>query len=228
MSRGKRAPSLVDWLLSFRIVRLVLGFACGATILGIADAALVGYLAGPNHVIVARVLFVLFYIPAAALAVYLWLWYDRRQRFRMHSLDQLLHLTPTQFEGAVGDLLHDLGYRDVRRVGGAGDLAADLFCRDAQGRSVVVQCKRYAPGKRIGSPTMQSFIGMVVVHHRAERGIFVTTSDFTQPAANLARDHNIALIDGEELGRLIEIVHRRGHEGRTAGELPGNSTQISY
>ncbi len=141
--------------------------------------------------------------------------------FRLRSLGQLLRLTPTQFEVAIGDLLHDLGYRDIRRVGGAGDLAADLLCRDERGRSVVVQRKRYALGKHVGSPAVQSFIGMVAVHHHADGGIIVTTSGFTRPGAALARQHDIALIGEEELSRLIGRVHAHSRAGG-AGDDPGH------
>lgn len=133
-------------------------------------------------------------------------WWRRRRgrRVRARSLSDLLALTPAEFEVAVANVLACLGYRDLRRVGGAGDLGADLVGRDRNGRSVVVQCKRYAPGSRVGSPAVQSFIGMQATHHRAERGLFVTTSGFTAPAVALARRHGITLIDGAELSRLVE------------------------
>ncbi len=122
---------------------------------------------------------------------------------------ELLALTPVQFEEAIGDLLTDLGYRSVRRVGGAGDLAADLTAVDREGRSTVIQCKRLAPGSRVGSPDMQKFIGMVAVHHRAERGIFVTTCTFSAPAEALAQQHGIALMDGPRLSELLARVSRK-------------------
>ena len=54
---------------------------------------------------------------------------------------------------------------------------------------MVVQCKRYAPDNLVGSPVIQSFIGMVKIHHKADLGIFVTTSGYTLPAMNLAKEH---------------------------------------
>lgn len=142
---------------------------------------------------------------ASTLAAVTWLvrWCGGRRRLRIERFESLLALTPSQFEGAVADLLHDLGYRAVRRVGGAGDLGADVLCRDGKGRKVAVQCKRHAPGIKVGSGDVQSFIGMVTVHHAAARGIFVTTSTFTAPALALARRHEIRTIDGPELSRLI-------------------------
>jgi restriction system protein len=136
----------------------------------------------------------------------LWLRDLLTRRRRARTLEELLQLTPTQFEQEIAELLRDLGYRDVRRQGGAGDLAADIICRDQQGQLVVVQCKRYRPGARIGSPAIQHFIGMQTVHHQADHGIFVTSSEYTQAAVDLARQHGITLLDGADLSRLIQQV----------------------
>jgi restriction system protein len=139
------------------------------------------------------------------------------QRFWKETIPELLTLTPSQFEVYVGSLLHDLGYRKIRQVGRAGDLAADLLCFDREGRSVVVQCKRYAPGYNISSPEIQMFIGMQRVQHRTERAMFVTTSDFTAPARKLAQRHGITLIDGFELTAYVqhENMTRRDRNGRS-------------
>jgi restriction system protein len=140
-------------------------------------------------------------------------WYAERRRRRrlahVHTLGHLLALTPTQFELTFGELLTRWGYRDVQHTGGGGDLAADLTCRTAAGQLLVVQCKRYAPGNLIGSPEVQKFIGMLTVHHRAQLGIFVTTSSFTQPALTLAHQHNLRTIDGQELTQHIQRAHMR-------------------
>lgn len=120
------------------------------------------------------------------------------------TLQGLQSLTPTEFEMTVGDLLKSWGYVDVLRSGRAADLAADLKCRDAQGRLTVVQCKRYATGNLVSSPEVQKFIGMIYAHHRAYHGIFVTTSGFTEPALKLALEHNIRMIDGNQLVAFIQ------------------------
>lgn len=142
-------------------------------------------------------------VAVALVAVLRWWQRWRSRRIRARSLGEMLALTPTEFEEAVAHVLTRVGYRDLRRVGGAGDLGADLVGRDRAGRSVIVQCKRYAPGSRVGSPAVQLFIGMQATHHRAERGLFVTTSGFTAPAVDLASQHGITLIDGAELSRLV-------------------------
>lgn len=141
------------------------------------------------------------------LAIAAFRWLRERQRIHAQTLDQLLALSPSDFEHAVAQLLQDEGYRRVRVHGGAGDLQADVTATAADGSPVVVQCKRYAPGNKVGSPKVQSFIGMSTVHHKAARGMVVTTSSFTRPAVELARRHRIELVDGEALTRRLQRVH---------------------
>ncbi|MBA2521295.1 MAG: restriction endonuclease [Chloroflexia bacterium] len=128
------------------------------------------------------------------------------QRGSSLTLGNMLTMSPTEFEEFTGKALESLGYQNVARVGGAGDLGADLTATDPQGRSAIVQCKRYTPGSRVRSPALQSFIGMRAVHHKADRGIFVTTADYTQQAIDLANEHDIVLIDGDDLVKIAALV----------------------
>lgn len=160
------------------------------------------------------------------------------QRTPSLTLGSMLTMSPTEFEEFTGKALEALGYQDVKRVGGAGDLAADLTATDPQGRSAIVQCKRYTPGSRVGSPALQAFIGMRAVHHRADRGIFVTTADYTQQAIDLAKEHDVVLIDGDDLVKIAALVLTpaaarpnvdRGRGGRfctNCGEAIEPSTQF--
>jgi restriction system protein len=118
------------------------------------------------------------------------------------QLGQILDLSPRDFEEFTRRLLSDHGFRDLRLVGGSGDLGVDIVGRDQAGRSVAVQCKRYSPTQRIGSPAIQTFIGMQKIHHGADLGIFVTTSDYTPDAHKLAAQHGIWLVDGNALVRM--------------------------
>ena len=126
------------------------------------------------------------------------------------SLGDMLAMTPTEFEHLTGRALEAMGYQDMKVSGGAGDLAADLTGRDPQGRSVIVQCKRYAPGNKVGSPAIQQFIGMKAIHHKADRGIYVTTADYSQQAINLANEHGIVLIDGDDLVKITALLLAKG------------------
>lgn len=139
---------------------------------------------------------------------------ERRERERiaqMRSLGDILVLTPREFEQLVGKILRQNGIRDIQHVGGSGDLGVDLIGFDMHRNRIVVQCKRYAPGKSINSPDIQKFIGMMNVQHLAQKGIFVTTTTFTQPATDLAARHNILLIDGSKLIELLQGLQMNPH-----------------
>lgn len=132
------------------------------------------------------------------------------------TLDQLLALGPYEFEEVVAQFLVSQGFEDVMRVGGAGDLGVDIVCHDDEDQKVIVQCKRYQPSHRVGSPELQLFLGALTIH-QAEYGIFVTTSTYTQSARALAKKHLVHLIDGPQLGSLLrEILSAWDHASRTA------------
>ena len=117
-------------------------------------------------------------------------------------LNHLLKLSPTEFEHAVTRLLPEIGYRSARHTGRAGDLDVDIVCQDNQGGLVVVQCKRYAPSKKITAPNIMQFFGMMV-HHGARQGIYVTTSTFTKSAFDLTAKRDIRTIDGAGIAALF-------------------------
>jgi restriction system protein len=113
-------------------------------------------------------------------------------------------LSPDQFEQLVAQMLMNQGYTDVKVCGGAGDLGADITAKlPNSGGLAVVQCKRYAPDRKVGSPEMQLFIGMAYTHHGAQQAIYVSTGGFTEPAIQLARQHGVELVDAERLQQLL-------------------------
>jgi restriction system protein len=173
-----------------------LGLLC--VVLGLASI-------GTHHLVAASLV-----IGGAALASF---WViatrHRRRRRRLRTLNGFLCLSPAGFEEAVADLARALGYRSVKRVGGPGDLAADITCRDSKGELVVIQCKRYRPGCRIGSAEVQKVLAMATVHHHAHRAILVATSSYTAAASKLAGDHGVWLIDGDALVNLAARASRR-------------------
>jgi hypothetical protein len=141
-------------------------------------------------------------VPALLVAAVISLFAIRRRHGPVDvTIDEFLAMTPREFEIAVGQILGQHGYR-LTVTGGPGDLAADLIGTDGDGRSTVVQCKRYAPGHPVGSRDVQMLIAMGLRHHDAEHLILVTTSEFTDPARDLADEHDVELIDGEDLEDL--------------------------
>ncbi|MFF2363899.1 restriction endonuclease [Streptomyces sp. NPDC058122] len=108
-------------------------------------------------------------------------------------------LDPDEFEQAVAELCRRDGCLDVDVVGGAGDLGADVVARTPDGRSLVIQCKRYCDGNRVGSQDLQRFGGTCFTVHGADVAVVVTTSDFTAPALDYAEQCGIVCVDGPQL-----------------------------
>ena len=75
---------------------------------------------------------------------------------------------------------------------------------------VYVQAKRYAKDNAVGGPTVQGFVGSLV-GFKANKGVFVTTSTFSQPAIEYVRHLNqrVILIDGARLTKLM-VEHNVG------------------
>ncbi|MFI1395378.1 restriction endonuclease [Streptomyces sp. NPDC020681] len=108
-------------------------------------------------------------------------------------------MNPRQFEEAIAFLCERDGCRDARVVGGANDLGADVIATAPDGRRIVIQCKRYGPTTKVGSPDLQRFGGTCFSVHGAQVAAVVTTSVFTRPAANYAAQHGILVFDEQGL-----------------------------
>ncbi|MEE1621642.1 restriction endonuclease [Zafaria sp. J156] len=125
-------------------------------------------------------------------------------------IERLRGSDPAFFEEAVVKLLVAMGYGGAeqrgRRIGGTGDGGVDgVIDQDALGlEQIYVQAKRYAEGNSVGREAIQAFIG--ALHgFGASRGVFITTSTFTQNARNYADGiaTRIVLIDGRRLVSLM-------------------------
>lgn len=123
---------------------------------------------------------------------------DRRAT-RTNAEREFATLTPGEFEEAIADLCRRDGCTGVRVVGGAGDLAADVLATVPDGRRVLIQCKRHAPGNPVRSPEVQRVGGTYAIVHRADLAVIVTTSNYTADARAYARTAGISLVDGRKL-----------------------------
>lgn len=143
---------------------------------------------------------------------------ERQRKKEISTLRGLKRISPSDFEEAVAEILLANGYQEASVRGGPGDLAVDIECKDAQGASVAVQCKKYKE-KAVGSKEMQTFIGMIHTHHRSARGTYVTTSRFTKPAEELADAHQIDLVDGNRLVRMAKLLRPKDGDEEELEEL---------
>jgi restriction system protein len=136
---------------------------------------------------------------------------------RADLLDRILQNSPSFFETLIIDLLVAMGYGGSHRaaaqqLGRTGDGGVDgVIDEDRLGLDrVYVQAKRYARGNSVGRPEVQGFVGSLV-GLGATKGVFVTTSLFSQHATDYVRHlaQRIILIDGERLADLM-IEHNVG------------------
>ena len=134
-----------------------------------------------------------------------------RQALATDLLFILRKLSPDDFEKLVVELLVKMGYggsiRDAgKAVGKSGDQGIDgIIKEDRLGLDIIyIQAKRWADNNAVGRPEIQKFVG-ALAGQGAKKGIFITTSYFTQEALEYAprNEIKIVLIDGEELGQLM-------------------------
>ncbi|MEU6973814.1 restriction endonuclease [Kitasatospora aureofaciens] len=116
------------------------------------------------------------------------------------SMGAIWAMDDRQFEEHIVALCRRDGCTGVQRVGGAGDLGADVTATLPDGRRLVVQCKRYAAHRTVGSGEVQKFNGTARLHHGADVPLFVASCVFTRPARTFAAGQQITLVDVDLLG----------------------------
>ena len=116
------------------------------------------------------------------------------------GITEVMALDPYSFENFCAVLLEKQGYTDVAIRGRSGDRGVDISAVDPQGKSVVIQCKRYL-GNVSAEPIQR--LHSFSVTRNAHRRIVITTSGFTPDARDEAANTDTELIDGRELERLV-------------------------
>jgi len=114
------------------------------------------------------------------------------------SIEQLDNISGHEFEEFLVILFKKMGYI-VESTKLSNDQGADLIV-SRFGEKIVVQAKRYS--YTVGNDAVQEAVA-AIKHYGAQKGMVVTTSSFSRPAAKLAISNNIRLIDRSELNQLI-------------------------
>lgn len=134
---------------------------------------------------------------------------------RSELLELVRKIDPFRFEHLVLDLLLAMGYGGSREEAAtvtqkSNDEGIDgLINEDRLGLDrLYVQAKRWKDS--VGRPQIQSFVGALAGQH-AQKGIFITTSDFSSAAHEYVRNlpQRVILIDGQRLAELM-IEHNIG------------------
>jgi restriction system protein len=138
---------------------------------------------------------------------------DAYQEIRDNLAQELLVVvkqsSPAFFERLVVELLVKMGYggsrsEAARAVGSTGDKGIDgIIDEDRLGLDTIyVQAKKWE--NPVGRPEIQKFVG-ALMGKRARKGIFITTSSFSQEAINYVMniDFKVVLIDGKRLAEYM-------------------------
>jgi hypothetical protein len=139
---------------------------------------------------------------------------------------------PRLFEHLVACLLSASGYRDVKLTLPSADGGVDIWASKPSvlGRTqYLIQCKRYAPSRKITRPEVQLVYG-VLASSTATMGSVITTSTFTTPARGFLsqQHHRMAGLDGEDLANWVmataQLVKRQGTKSHTLQKPPTDPT----
>lgn len=132
-----------------------------------------------------------------------------RRTLASDLIDAMKQMPPAAFEQLVVDVLVSMGYGGTiadagQAIGRSGDGGIDgVIKEDRLGLDFIyVQAKRWE--NTIQRPQLQAFAG-ALLGRNAQRGVFITTSDFSKGAIEFARSlpTNIVLVDGQQLAELM-------------------------
>ena len=114
----------------------------------------------------------------------------------INSLDSL---TGYEFEDFLKGLFNKMGFTaETTKL--SGDQGADLII-EKFGKKIAVQAKRY--NGKVGNTAIQE-VTASIAYYGANRGMVVTTGEFTVSAIELARSNRINLIGRQKLEELIQ------------------------
>ena len=130
---------------------------------------------------------------------------------KLKLINVLRSLSPLGFEKVCRELLRESGFENVEITGGSADGGIDGFgileINPFVSFKVLFQCKRYAESNLVGRSQVGDFRNAMI--GRAEKGIIITTSSFTNAAvieANREGAPQVELVDGIKLVKMFQRV----------------------
>ncbi|KGO01071.1 restriction endonuclease [Porphyromonas sp. COT-290 OH3588] len=141
---------------------------------------------------------------------------EMKEMRKQEILDVILQKKPGEFERLTLSLLKTMGYGGAiqdahKQTQPSNDGGIDgIIKEDVLGLGhIYIQAKRHARSTSVGRQDIQQFVGAISTA-QSNKGIFITTSDFTAGAykyVNKLTDKNIVLINGD---RLSEYIYEYG------------------
>lgn len=133
-------------------------------------------------------------------------------------MDEVMKLTPVEFERLVVKLLLKMGYGSGIEGAGMVTQASNdggidgIIKEDQLGFShIYIQAKQWALEQTVGKPEIQKFVG-ALQGQQAQKGLFITTARFSSGAIQYANNLlgvKVVLVDGSALTKLM-IKHSVG------------------
>ncbi len=132
---------------------------------------------------------------------------NQNELVKKKLIEKIHEMDPFQFEYLVAELLKKIGYENVdvtKRTGDKGiDIVGDLTVGGLTHVKTVIQVKRYMKGNKISGKYITQLRGSAAID---QRGLIITTSDFTRDAVAEAKAANkmpVALVNGKKLIELL-------------------------
>ncbi len=132
---------------------------------------------------------------------------NQNELVKKKLIEKIQEMDPFQFEYLTAELLRKIGYENVdvtKRSGDKGiDVVGNLTVGGLTNVKTVIQVKRYKTGNNISGKYITQLRGSAEVD---QRGLIITTSDFTKDAINESKATNkmpVALVNGKKLIELL-------------------------
>ncbi len=122
-------------------------------------------------------------------------------------LEKVAAIPSDRFEMLVIDLLSKMGYRAFQNARytsetEGSDLIHGVILENKAGMTpIYIQARKLSPSKTVGRSDMQDFIEAIT--DKGGKGLFATTSNFSEQAVIAANDERVMLIDGKRLASLM-------------------------
>lgn len=132
---------------------------------------------------------------------------NQNELVKKKLIERIQEMDPFQFEFLAAELLRKIGYEKVevtKRSGDKGiDVVGNLTVGGLTNVKTVIQVKRYKTGNNISGKYITQLRGSAEVD---QRGLIITTSDFTKDAINESEAVNkmpVSLVNGNKLIDLM-------------------------
>ena len=133
----------------------------------------------------------------------------RRRRKRLRKCQSLQEVyvhfksKPTDFESHVADIFREYGFK-AKVTPPSKDGGVDIFLQK-DGKIYVAEVKLYGPKNKVSVEKIQK-LHSAMVDQKAHGAVFVTTGEFTGPAAAYGARNGMILIDGVKLQKLMDDI----------------------